>query len=431
MKKNIGIRAKRNLKITAISVAAVLVLFFSLYGVGQIMLAGEAKKHFRGAVAESLWSAEQAFSVEAEGYTVFTAAQNQFTVLFISDTHFINGGWYGVGGFWTGTMRNNAVYGDIKALVEATRPDLIIHTGDLQTDKLSDLIYEEFCVFMDGFKIPWTFTFGNHDAEMRADKAEVARIISEAEYSFFRSGYTNLNGLGNDVILIESAEGSILFAFILADFGDWQKRKDPDKYLSTYDVGATDNQIEWYRWVCEGLDETAGYTVPSALVAHIPFHAYTYAVELGERNYGNPFATESEWGFDFYRGDVAANEFGQKETATAGNVTEEEYTAYMVYYRETGKRAKDVLTRAGYDNYKANSPFFSAVSSYGTRWFVSGHNHCDGYSYEFDGLTYVSVAKTGDIYTHKDWDGGNRGGTIATLKFTADGVTLSTAPLYK
>lgn len=376
-----------------------------VYGAARIDNAVKGKKTVLGTVAEKLWDEDMEF--DSDSYYTMTA-DDEFKVLMVTDIHFMNGGWYAKY-LWFADIVNKGAMKSIEKMVKEFSPDLIIVAGDLLTDSLSDVIFQDFCDFMAKFETPWTFTFGNHDPEYRADKSALAEILMAADYCLFDAGFTNLIGLGNNVIAIKNTQGKLLYAFVLMDFGDWQQRKHPGRLYSTEDVGPNENQEKWYEWVIRGLaEENGGEMVETMLVCHIPMHAYTYAVELGEfSSYnGAPFDAESEFGY---------------ETA--------EFAAYRKQYRETGTKGNQI-TAAAYEEYKANDTFFAKIYALGsTKHMASGHNHCDGYTVSYDSITYTSIVKTGDNYTSKDWDNGNRGGSFFKFQFGST-VKIEVSPYY-
>ncbi|MDR1905720.1 MAG: metallophosphoesterase, partial [Clostridiales bacterium] len=199
-------------KTAALTILFIAVVFFGTYGVSRVQLSLLGKENIYGYVEANEWDERMTF--DADAYFSLTVNEGgTLKVLMLTDTHFKNGGWY-ANYFWVGEAVNRGAYADIKKLVKDAAPDFIYLTGDIETASLNDLIFEEFGAFMDGFKIPWTMTMGNHDAENRADKAKVAEILLAAEYCVLDVGFTNLNGLGNTVIPVKDGNGRILYAFI-------------------------------------------------------------------------------------------------------------------------------------------------------------------------------------------------------------------------
>ncbi|MDR2047211.1 MAG: metallophosphoesterase [Clostridiales bacterium] len=421
---NKGESKSKKLKITVAVIACALTAFFGTYGISRLQLATLNGISVYGDIEANEWN--ESIPFDADEYFFLTAEEGaELKVLMLTDTHFNNGGWY-ARYFWAGEFENQSVYADIKKLVKTSEPDFIYLTGDIETDTLNDVIFEDFCDFMAKFDIPWTMTMGNHDGEQRADKAKIAEILSAAENCVFDVGYTNLNGLGNTVIPVKDGAGAVLYAFVLMDAGDWQLKKDPNKQFSTYEAGYTERQLEWYEWVIEGLKSREGRTVGTMLLTHIPFHAVTYAAKLvyagivlkmpgktvsadDKYIYGtDPFDTESEFGYE-----------------------NEEYKAFRSAYKTRGDKGYGILTLESYFEYAENDAFFKLLKKLGsTDNVVTGHNHCDGYSVLFDGIVYTSVVKTGDIYTAKSWDNGNRGGTLFKFVNTGSGLEIVSERLF-
>ncbi|MDR3292945.1 MAG: metallophosphoesterase [Clostridiales bacterium] len=409
----------KKLKVALIAIVVTAAAVFGTYGVSRIQLELLGRVSLYGTIEENPWDEDIVFSSD-DYYTLTVERGDTLKILMLTDTHFKNGGWY-ANYVWVGEAVNQGVYADIKTLVKETSPDFIYLTGDIETASLNDKIFEQFCAFMEKLGVDWTMTMGNHDGENRADKAYISGILSDAKYSrcVYDVGYTNLNGLGNTVIPVVDETDTLLYAFILMDFGDWQKRKDPVKQYSTYEAGETEEQRLWYAWVVEGLAAEKGETVETMLLAHIPFHAVTYAAKLSYMDikldstdgylYGtDPFDTESEFGY-----------------------TNAEYLAFREAYHANGDKGYNILTLASYYEYKENDLFFKLITDLGsTKQIVTGHNHCDGYSVRFDGIVYTSVVKTGDIYVDKAWDNGNRGGTLFLFENVGGSLSVVSERLY-
>lgn len=399
-------KRKKIIKILAIILIPVI-LFFGIYGISRIDLAVQHGKIQRGSVVENPFSAELEFDL-GDYYVINMPEDKALTVLFITDLHIKDQGWYAQF-VWVQNALNKSTYDSVQRMIENFNPDFVFVMGDLTSSQLNDQTFEDFCTFMAGFDTPWTFVFGNHDSEERADKPAIAQILSDAKNCVFDAGFTNLVGLGNTVIPVMD-NGKLVYAFVVMDFGDWQQRKDPEKKFSTLEVGWNDTQLEWYRWIIEGLQEE-NPDVNTMLVAHLPHHSFTYAVQLGgEGAYlsgKEPFSTDSEFGYET-----------------------ENFKAFWDEYRETGIKG-DFLTMADYEDFKANDELFKLIKELGsTNSMISGHNHADGYSILFDGITYTSVVKTGSIYTNKKWDNGNRGGTLFSLTYDKDGRIEASSRTY-
>ena len=77
---------------------------------------------------------------------------------------------------------------------------------------------EKLLAFLDGFQIPYTFVFGNHDCEMGAacNKEQLAEIFATGKYAVFTKGryehspQNPIAGVGNFVLDLIDGEGRIL-----------------------------------------------------------------------------------------------------------------------------------------------------------------------------------------------------------------------------
>ncbi len=54
---------------------------------------------------------------------------------------------------------------NMEYMITESNPDLIVITGDLSSNKDNEGDIKKVTNFMESMKVPWTMTFGNHDAE--------------------------------------------------------------------------------------------------------------------------------------------------------------------------------------------------------------------------------------------------------------------------
>lgn len=506
---------KKILKIVVPVVVLAIAVPLSVWGVSRIQLKKEEAKFVSGSWEEINWSPEDSYDPDDEKlyHTIDVQRNEEFNVLFLSDIHYRNGGWYGQ---WSINHQNTKTDKDLKMLKEEADPDLIIVTGDLETGTLNDKNYEHFTELMDSFRVPWTVVFGNHDAEHRADKAALMNILQKSEMSVFRQGPTNLGieksealdptlynektdkyagGLGNTVINLRDKEsGEIFYAFILMDTGDWQnmygnmtaknRLSIGMRPFSRVGVGLTNKQIEWYKWVIDGIaayNKSMGCSdteavAKTAFVSHIGMKALDYAAILSqyENSYGGkyvsggydnndlPFHTEAEWSrpadrpyieYDSSNQEITADKelmsvvdnFGKSAVEKEGNEAIAQYWCladnekrepYINGENEDYPNPKHIkelipIIDKGFEIHKKNDLFLSAVyEKASTDRMISGHNHCDGYEVYFDGITYTSVVKTGDIYVDKECDMNNHGGSKFVITYNGDSVSVESTALY-
>ena len=58
----------------------------------------------------------------------------------------------------------------IDSLVEKEKPDIIVVTGDIMMSIISQKVLKKFIKQMDKYNIPWTFVFGNHEADYQKNR---------------------------------------------------------------------------------------------------------------------------------------------------------------------------------------------------------------------------------------------------------------------
>lgn len=163
----------------------------------------------------------------------------------------------------------------IAAALDKDRPDLVVFTGDqikgygvtlLLGDREENYkkAFRSFLKPVVDRNIPFTFCFGNHDAQAFG-------ISKEKQFELYKSfpgcvaerGDSSLEGLANHNILIKDSSGekNIFNIYLI------------DSLSSTADgrcAAVTKGQIEWYRQTRERLREENGGYVKSLLFQHIP-----------------------------------------------------------------------------------------------------------------------------------------------------------------
>ena len=186
----------------------------------------------------------------------------------------------------------------IKKVVAASKPDFIVITGDMGypmpwSSGTRDNVKEAKRVgaLLNGFNIPWTFVFGNHDAESfaKTDKNGLAEIYKSFDNCLFEKGEEGLTGVGNYCIRLENADGTLnnLLMFIDSNaYLNWN-------FFSGFDT-IHDDQIEWYKR--EVIKQSKkGTTAPSLAFFHIPPKEFKDAWEKCYR--GDNLETKYHHGF--------------------------------------------------------------------------------------------------------------------------------------
>lgn len=205
-------------------------------------------------------------------------------------------------------------------VVEESNPDFIVCSGDNvigtgitnNAAKIHDLT--EFVEFMEGFKIPWTFMYGNHDAETQSKKAYSEFFLDciatgKTKYLIYKEDYVEVvnpsistsdeGRYGNFVLPVYDLDDkdNLLGAYIFFDAGTYLY--DKSKYQTI-----TEGQVEWYEQQVNALDalyEGEG-TVPTVVFTHIqlPEHEIAYHEAYYNQTAGYEFVIrQDEMASDF------------------------------------------------------------------------------------------------------------------------------------
>lgn len=186
--------------------------------------------------------------------------------------------------------------------IESEAPDFIVLLGDnMMSQGVAGAarIVEIF----DRYQIPYTFVFGNHDAELYLptySKAEISEYLTSCEspYLRYRSEYVQEdeeNRYGNfSVPIRDKSTKRLLGAFVVLDTGVYDYGKS--QYQSI-----TEGQIDWYKETLEELNETYTRqwwnplsTVPTITYGHIQLPEYVDAYRKAKSGDGAEFIYAQE-----------------------------------------------------------------------------------------------------------------------------------------
>ncbi len=304
----------------------------------------------------------------ATGVYTLTKPEGDFRILQLTDIH--------LGGSALCYDKDLLALQAVYALLEATRPDLVVVTGDLSYPVgLSSFSFnntapvQQFAAFMRNTGIPWAFAYGNHDTESYAatdatDLQDLYRSLSWDTSHTLLYPYLQpeIFGRNNQLIELRRADGSLNHAIFLLDSNAYT-----GEGFNKYDY-IHDDQVEWYRQQILRLGAQEKRTVPSLVFFHIPLQEYQTAYDLYEKG-----------------SDKVKYYFGEKG-------------------QEVGASEHP-------------SSMFEAVKELrSTTGIFCGHNHLNNYSLEYEGirLTYgmsIDYLATPGIARMTQ----QRGGTLITI----------------
>lgn len=207
-------------------------------------------------------------------YNVFTKTKEQdFRILQLTDLH--------IGSGFLSLKKDILAMNDIIRVVEYTKPDLIILTGDniypipfssgaINNMRMSKKVGKLF----ESFEIPWALVFGNHDVEPFSthSKEKLADYYRSLPHCIFEKGPENISGLGNYIIKVNNSDNTLNTALVLMDSNMYITKN----FFSGFD-NIHDDQIEWYKSEINKLSREKGSIVPSLAFFHIPCTEYKEA----------------------------------------------------------------------------------------------------------------------------------------------------------
>lgn len=196
---------------------------------------------------------------------------NSLKIAQFTDLHF------GTEGLQYHNPNINKTISFMNKVVESTSPDLIVLSGDIimgtGIDGISQIIE-----IMDNYQTPWTYLFGNHDAEsfsMNYSKKDVSNYLStsSSKYLLYKNGYIELgneNRYGNFFIKVVDEQNKLIGAIINMDSGVY------DYSLDSYQK-ITPSQTNWYIEEIDKLNDiylkqssNSNTIIPTILFNHMP-----------------------------------------------------------------------------------------------------------------------------------------------------------------
>ncbi len=278
---------KRHLMVLACLVS--LTAPFLLAGCGGHSSAGKTNQNSdKNSETENPVSAD---TIKVEnGLAVYMPSDRPIRIAQFADLHF------GKEGSSYHNNREERTKAYMQYIVDTEKPDLIVCSGDnIMSTGLTGL--KEFVALMESYQIPWTFVFGNHDAEgttVGYNKASLSTYLStcDAKYLLYDSGYVEAseNRYGNFSISVLNSDGTKLVgAILLMDSGTYNGA------ISSYE-SITEGQIQWYKNEIDKLNAlyTGEGVMPSVVFAHIQLPEYFEAFKSARLGNGASFIIEQK-----------------------------------------------------------------------------------------------------------------------------------------
>ena len=264
---------------------------------------------------------------------------------------------------WLPDTKEKNLYCYIRELVERTKPDMIIITGDITYGEFDDSgrSLEEFIEFMDSFEIPWAPVYGNHDNETAIGIDKQNSMYESSRYGLFKKG--DVFGNGNYSVAIKM-NGKLTRTICMMDSNGCGRLNIAQGFRA--------DQLEWLK---KTGDEAK---CPMFCCFHIPTKDFDDAyIAAG-------YQTESD--------------------------SRDDWKSYEL--------SKDFPARAG-EFGKKDEPFYSyadgilpTLKESGVDGVFAGHYHKINLSVVYEGIRFTMGLKTG-LYDYHDRDA--MGGTLISL----------------
>lgn len=362
--KNLVINKKR---ITIVSICALAFLSYQVMQMDSWLL-----QPYISTISSVQYTPDDITYDEKTGIYTITSNKEDFKILQLTDIH--------LGGSAFSAMEDYQALKACYDLIEYTKPDFVIVTGDLvfavgvmsfSLNNSSPIM--QFASFMRNVGIPWAFTYGNHDTESisKSSKEEINELFKSFSFKTSKSLLypyiqPDITGRNNQLIELRRTDGSLNQALFLIDSNDYT-----EKGMNDYDY-IHDDQVTWYEEHINRLNAEENKTISSMLFFHIPLQQYRTANDLYEQ--GN-----SE--VKYY--------FGENKETMINKVCCSDYPSKL---------------------------FDTAIKLGSTKAMFCGHDHYNNLSVEYQGirLTYgMSIDYLAMPGIEKDLF--QRGGTLITI----------------
>lgn len=184
--------------------------------------------------------------------------------------------------YWATDQVEERCYDYLAEIIGATKPDLILLTGDVVYGEFDDTgsALESFVEFMESFEIPWAPVFGNHDNESAKGVDWQCQQFENAEYCLFKQ--RELTGNGNYTVGI-SQGGELKRVFFMLDSNGCGGASSESlaNGHTVSSVGFGGDQMVWYMETAEEIKTLSPDTKLS-----FAFHIQPYAFADAFAKYG-------------------------------------------------------------------------------------------------------------------------------------------------
>lgn len=333
---------------------------------------------------------------DEDGDWTFTA-DRELKIMQLTDIH--------IGGGFVSKKEDAMAINAIASMITAEKPDLVVVTGDVSfpmlflSGTLNNLNAAKlFAQLMETLGVYWIPVFGNHDAELfnYYSHKDVSEFYSsdELKYCLFETGSDDVDGYGNSVIKVKNSDGIVTKPLVVMDSHSYIK-SDPFGAFQKYD-NIHQNQIDWYK---NSIENIRAYN--SELINNL-YGDNDEARREALEKYGNTNALL------FFH--IPLCEYRDAWTEYAANGYKDTENVKFLY-GHAGENDEAVCC-ATYDD-----ELFETIQALGGKAGVfCGHDHLNGYSLDYKGVT-LTYGLSVDYFAYSKISemGSQRGCTMITV----------------
>ena len=186
----------------------------------------------------------------------------KFKILQLTDTHVI-----------AGDERSERTLQNLDAVLDAEKPDFVIHTGDIVFGKPAAESARLVFKALTDRGIPFAVALGNHDSDFDLSREEMYNLVRSIPGNVNTPADSGVAGFSNDILTLSGKNGTDRVIYLF-DSGN----RDYLAGVKSWGYVHAD-QIEWYRAASDWFKNLNGGTpMPSFAFFHIPLPEYRQAL---------------------------------------------------------------------------------------------------------------------------------------------------------
>ena len=172
----------------------------------------------------------------------------------------------------------------ILKVLEMEKPDVVILTGDIVTDKPAVKGWQKVVDMMEKAEIPFAVTMGNHDAENLLEDS-IYHILCQSRLFIGEKGDEALSGTGNYILPVYASDGTDKMNALLYCMDSNDYTSDSEKFGNYAWIER--NQINWYQEQSRAYaGKNNGQPLPALAFFHIALPEYEH-LQTPDRMYGH------------------------------------------------------------------------------------------------------------------------------------------------